>query len=95
MVFILKTNLIMEKIRSAYNPLEKFSARRSPGFRLSKKLYALHEHSMFLPQFPFRRACARAFLGFHFLNSLPELSCSQATVVLCAGSSRLPGLMRF
>lgn len=70
----------MEKIRSAYNPLEKFSTKQSPSFRLSKKLYALHEHSMFLPQFPFRRARERELLGFHFLNSLPELSCSQATV---------------
>lgn len=71
----------MEKIRSAYNPLEKFAARRSPGFRLSKKLYALHEYSMFLPQFPFRRARARV-PRFSFLKLTPG-------VIMLAGNGRV------
>jgi len=50
---------------------------------------------MFLSQFPFRRARARA-PRFSFLKLTPGvIMLAGNTVVLCAGSSRLPGLMRF
>jgi len=82
----------MEKIRSAYNPLEKFSASEVRAFGFLRNYMLFTSTRCFSPSFHFVERAPR----FSFLKLTPGvIMLAGNTVVLCAGSSRLPGLMRF